>query len=503
MRRKIYPKEWLGLHPYKQTNDVDRYYVDIANRIYDLFRFPREEELFYTDEKVRRTCLCLAAWFEDVISQTGIWRTFTAECKRRYGAYLPFYPIKEDAYFPDEINVEDIRFLLWHHLQVANRRGSIINPENPGIKVLAEAIYGLLDEEYETAPENERMRDFLFTRISGRGKEDFFRCRELLDWFHYHCYFNIENIGQYVDHADELMGSEDLSLEFREDNLYGLYISLMFGGRQDPLSLTSPEWLALICGDDLRQPWSGMRARENCCCLLEGEDDRYLYVRDLCREEEGEIRIAKESMDLPVLRRKVGESVYICELIYFGDAWWQCGMFIENKYGPNIDKLAEDLRRDMSDKRAVFQDFLEASGGKRFVFCRSRDEAIGFLRDKMGYTIRDGLLIHNLETKKGVLLMCEPHTGLHIQNRLCECVKSPDNPYYDKAEAERNGILFIVDPSVIPYQLSCILQDEGMLPDACLNSLLGKDRGREIVRANGHFLTDYFFHQCREKDFIY
>ena len=32
--KKIYPKKWLELHPYKQTNSVDQYYVGIANEIH-------------------------------------------------------------------------------------------------------------------------------------------------------------------------------------------------------------------------------------------------------------------------------------------------------------------------------------------------------------------------------------------------------------------------------------------------------------------------------------
>lgn len=38
--------------------------------------------------------------------------------------------------------------------------------------------------------------------------------------------------------------------------------------------------------------------------------------------------------------------------------------------------------------------------------------------------------------------------------------------------------MFIVNPDIIPYQLSCILQDEGMLPDAYLNSLQRKNTGK-------------------------
>ena len=198
--KKIYPKKWLELHPYKQTNSVDQYYVGIANEIHKRLYSSTIADAFEEEENIRYTSLCLAAWFEDVISQTGIWQAFTAECRKRYGAYLPFYPIKGD-YFPDEINLEDIRFLLWHHIQYLCRGISAINPENPGIEQTAQEIYGLLAEEYETAPENERMQEFLYH--SAMGEEDFFRYREILDWFHYQCYFNIENIAQLINDGFE------------------------------------------------------------------------------------------------------------------------------------------------------------------------------------------------------------------------------------------------------------------------------------------------------------
>ena len=118
--KKIYPKKWLELHPYKQTNSVDQYYVGIANEIHKRLYSSTIADAFEEEENIRYTSLCLAAWFEDVISQTGIWQAFTAECRKRYGAYLPFYPIKGD-YFPDEINLEDIRFLLWHHIHYLSR----------------------------------------------------------------------------------------------------------------------------------------------------------------------------------------------------------------------------------------------------------------------------------------------------------------------------------------------------------------------------------------------
>ena len=500
--KKIYPKKWLELHPYKQTNSVDQYYVGIANEIHKRLYSSTIADAFEEEENIRYTSLCLAAWFEDVISQTGIWQAFTAECRKRYGAYLPFYPIKGD-YFPDEINLEDIRFLLWHHIQYLCRGISAINPENPGIEQTAQEIYGLLAEEYETAPENERMQEFLYH--SAMGEEDFFHYREILDWFHYQCYFNIENVAQCRDEAERLLDDEKITPEMAETLIYATRTSLTFKGRRNLLSLTSPEWLALIGkAHPEHQLWGKVKARENSCYLLEKEDDEFLYVKDLCSEDEGEFKITKKSLNLSAIRsREVGKSTLICELIYFGNAWWQCGMLLENKYDQKMAEYVDDLtkQKEKTNEKAAFHDFIKASGGKSFVFCQSQEEISDFLLNKMGYGLKEALDIPRIHTETGAMLMANPHTGLHIQFKLCECIKSPDNPNYNKEEAEKNAIMFIVNPNIIPYQLSCILQDEGMLPDAYLNSLQRKEYGQEFIRKNAHFLTDYFHHRCREKDF--
>ena len=500
--KKIYPKKWLELHPYKQTNSVDQYYVGIANEIHKRLYSSTIADAFEEEENIRYTSLCLAAWFEDVISQTGIWQAFTAECRKRYGAYLPFYPIKGD-YFLDEINLEDIRFLLWHHIQYLCRGISAINPENPGIEQTAQEIYGLLAEEYETAPENERMQEFLYH--SAMGEEDFFHYREILDWFHYQCYFNIENVAQCRDEAERLLDDEKITPEMAETLIYATRTSLTFKGRRNLLSLTSPEWLALIGkAHPEHQLWGKVKVRKNSCYLLEKEDDRYLYVKDLCSEDEGEFKITKKSLNLSAIRsREVGKSTLICELIYFGNAWWQCGMLLENKYNQKMAEYVDDLtkQKEKTNEKAAFHDFIKASGGKSFVFCQSQEEISDFLLNKMDYNLKEGLDIPRINTENGAMLMANPHTGLHIQFKLCECIKSPDNPNYNKEEAEKNAIMFIVNPDIIPYQLSCILQDEGMLPDAYLNSLQRKEYGQEFIRKNAHFLTDYFHYRCREKDF--
>ena len=63
---KIYPKDWLQLHPYKQSDPTDSYYTNIANRIYGMLEETRLAYSFEKDE-VKQISIRMAAYFEDVI----------------------------------------------------------------------------------------------------------------------------------------------------------------------------------------------------------------------------------------------------------------------------------------------------------------------------------------------------------------------------------------------------------------------------------------------------
>lgn len=502
MMKKIYPKEWMPLHPYKHPDSVDYYYVRIANLVYDELAASALGETFPSDGDLRYTSLCLAAWFEDIISQTGIWEAFTAECKKRYGAYLPFYPIGED-YFPDEVNLEDVRFLLWHHMQYLHPE-TIINPENPGIEEAATYIYELLSEEYETAPENERMKQYLhqFTLKA----DDFLSYRELLEWFHYKCFFNIKNLNGVMEQMDNFLEQEDSNIPEEQLSvfLYSIRTEYIFSGRLSPLSLTAPEWIGRICKNHPQHDWlAQVKVREHSCYLLEKEDEDLLYVKDLCRNNE-KLCITKLSLNMEQVRDlKPGTSLLICSLVFYAGTCWQNGALILNEYKGEMKDLVRERTNEIekSNEKEAFKYFMKASGRKHFVFLHNTEELYDFFTRKMKYDIPEGLKLPEIEATGGVLI-ASPLSGMHIQKVMIECLKSPDNPFYDKAKAEKDAIAFIANPDVVPYELSCLMLDQGMLADARLNSLKGSEYGCRFVQANARFLTDYYFNRCREKDLI-
>ena len=101
---KIFPKDWMQIHPYKQSTPIDSYYTSLANRIYDMMV---ETELInsFEPEDTKQICIRMAAYFEDVISGLGIWRAFITKYKELFGKYLPFYT-PDDHYYDDEVNYD-------------------------------------------------------------------------------------------------------------------------------------------------------------------------------------------------------------------------------------------------------------------------------------------------------------------------------------------------------------------------------------------------------------
>lgn len=508
MKRSIYTKEWLKLHPYKIADSTDNYYTDLANRIFQaLQNTPLGLRL---DAEVKETMsLCISAWFEDVISGTGMWQVFTAECERRYGSKLPFYHLGDD-YYPDEINVEDVRFLVWHYLQ-QTRPDDVLNPEDPNIEMAANSVYGLLDKEYEHAPENRRMQEFL-AEGARLGKNDFYRYREMLEWFHYNSYLTMGNADILLDECEKMM--EEDNLEYYGDHpeiaLYATRIEQMLKIHNNLLGWTSPTWLEHIFrasapepADDA--PWAVVKSTQQSCFLYAGEDEKFMYVKDLC-ETDDDYRIVKDSLNMPSISGQLekGKTILSCMLVRYGGDWWQSGMLIpipDNERGKDFLEIRrEDLRNE--NDREAFRRFMKASGGKFIVFCKGKEGLANFYTQKMGLNVSPGFKFpEQISDVECVALSAMPKSGLCIQTEFVDCIKSPDNPSYNRQAAEESGIALICNPDVVCYELSCIMQDKGMTDDATLSSLASKEESRLFVRNNARFLTDYFFRYNREEAF--
>lgn len=242
---KIFPKDWLLLHPYKQSTPVDSYYAGLANRIYDIFVQTKLINSFEEDE-TKQVCMRMAAYFEDVISGLNIWRSFITAYKELYGKYLPFYT-PDEYYYEDEANLEDVRFLIWHYTQQyhGERKGTFVNPDNPAQETTACLVYQLFCDEWTTAPENERMQALFSpeTRYDIQGKYE-----DLLYWFHYQLYLYPHAHDKFVSLAKAYL-TEHPDAD-KGQVMMSIYESSAYVEPTPFLAWTSPEWLVRIIPAD-------------------------------------------------------------------------------------------------------------------------------------------------------------------------------------------------------------------------------------------------------------
>lgn len=157
-QQKIYMQSWLNAHGRTRVVDTDEWYLDFANQLLPLVA---ESYLFKWEivEIQQQVALMVTLYLEDCVADGGNWRQFIHWHQKIYGRYLPFYTLTEE-YLPDEINREDVAFLLWAiNSPFVDDFDGVENPMNVNLQEFADVLYHRLDVAFELAP----ISDYLAT----------------------------------------------------------------------------------------------------------------------------------------------------------------------------------------------------------------------------------------------------------------------------------------------------------------------------------------------------
>lgn len=129
---------------------TDRYYLDRAN---DLVAIVNDRDLLphWPSQVVGRAILGIIGYIQDIIADSGVWRTFTRICRKFYGRPLPFFNVGEE-YIDYELNREDVRFMTWYGLALNYDDMRTVSPFSPEILEAADIFWEELDKIYDDAP---------------------------------------------------------------------------------------------------------------------------------------------------------------------------------------------------------------------------------------------------------------------------------------------------------------------------------------------------------------
>lgn len=494
----LYPADWVKQEPYPTVNSTDIYYTGIANRVYDILKETKCDTFFTSIDQLRVVTMCIAGYFEDVISQNGIWQNFTSACLKEYGSRLPFFDLDEN-YYPDEINKEDIQFLLWHNLQVARRTERVIYPHNPVLKLTAEFIYEMLEDEYETAPENNRLHDFIYRETE--ADEACGHYMAVATWFHYDSFFNIENIDSFLTLKNNFLEQSHNDPEQVKVVVWGMYTTMVLKNRRSFLALTTPEWLARLAnGHKQLAAWKDVKVKKASCYMVEQADADKVVLKDLI--DNSVVEITPQHLETDMKSVEAGKTTIICEFVKFAGNYYRIGTIAVNEMSEGVEQYVanEKANRDTSNQKAAYKAFVKANDGRYVQFFKDNDACEQFLADKVGYTFSQGVTLPQFKSHKGLMLMASPKSGITLQPGVLDCVKADDNPFYNPETASRNALNVIARANAIPYDVMCRLQDDGMWPDTNYTISDNAEGGKQLAQKNLRFITDYYYCCNRKAD---
>ena len=80
-------------HPFGVSSPTDKDYADIANTVLAMLRYtPFCAER--SEDELKRIALKLTLYFEDMVSEIGLWHSFVRKHQQLYGKPLPFYHVE-------------------------------------------------------------------------------------------------------------------------------------------------------------------------------------------------------------------------------------------------------------------------------------------------------------------------------------------------------------------------------------------------------------------------
>jgi len=230
---------------YPKVAPTDQFYLWIALRLAKLWdESPWLHQ--FTDEVQRDTVLSVIGYYQDIVADAGLWRTFSDLHNQHYGTPLPHYG-RSDDYIDYELNRNDVRFVMWWTLTSGDEQ--VLDPHDKELEALAEAFYQLLDEEYEAAPAAQQLLEMMDVDLNNQA--DAQRVYDLAYWLFWRSFLLKPSaqvaMNDVMPEAHAIIkdaGDEDATPQLQELN-----DRLMASTLAGPLPMKIGDWLRMLIAD--------------------------------------------------------------------------------------------------------------------------------------------------------------------------------------------------------------------------------------------------------------
>lgn len=246
---EISVKDYMERQPSNpRVEPTDQFYLWIALRLAKLWdESPWLRDL---DDEVRRdVVLAVTGYYQDIVADAGLWRSFIRLHDHQHNSLLPHFPLDDD-YVEYELNMADVRYVIWW--TIAGERGAeALDPQDAGLEALATAFHMILEEEYEQAPVPEQF--CIARRVDLDSPADAQAIYDYAYWLYWRSYLLRPSSQQVMERA--MPEAHDIIARAGETDarplLQDLNDRLMSTVPAGPIPLTTAQWLRLIVDDEL------------------------------------------------------------------------------------------------------------------------------------------------------------------------------------------------------------------------------------------------------------
>ncbi len=498
VKDRIYIQQWLELKPYDKQTRTDGYYLKICNEVKKAIvsnRYSFVLQQYIDKEEINFLSCFLTSYFEDLISGTNIWNSFVNYHSELYSKPLPFYDVVD--YCPEEINIQDVSFLIWYFMNTV-QKDKFIAPFNDFIIETAVNVMAVFEEDWEYAPENETLK--LVYSIAG-NETDFYIARNLIDTILFKTYLFFPDIFLDLKDAeleilDEFNNNENIMHYLNENRDYTL--STVYSRL---LCLKGKDWTSKILGPGhpLSKDFPNISQKIRGFFLYKGQDANDIFLEHIASGKK--FNLTKKSFDHSESLKEIDTIIYM-GIAKWRDEWWFSGVFfmddfnaelvlkeknsIESRMVVNfLDHQEKDVEELLEQQFEAFKDFTK---GEQIVFMKA-ENVDGFVK---GYTEHfnqslklskkeiekakkqtksDGFFGSNdkhsdfTEVSETALVFFNPKSGVEIALDINSAFPAPNNPFFNIDDSKEHIMRLLLDESFsAELAMYCIEKYKSELP---------------------------------------
>ncbi|MCD6598123.1 MAG: DUF3843 family protein [Bacteroidales bacterium] len=498
MEKRIYIKEWLELKPYEKQTLTDSYYLKLCNAVKHAITINKQFfviQMYLNEEDINYLACFLTSYLEDILSETNIWSSFVKTHQRLYKKQLPFYNL--DEYYFEEINHQDISFLLWYFLNTVQEE-KFIPPFNDFIVEIAEKVMDVFDEAWDSAPENKYLKTFY--QID-ENEKDFYIARNLIDTVLF---------KSYLFHPDTLLKLKEQELKIVEESKEKENIMMFLNEYRDStlhkshtrlLSYKGKEWASGILGNNhpLSKDFQNISQRISGYFLYKGQDDYDIFIEHIASGKK--FKLTKKSFDHSDRLKEV-DIILFMGIVLWKNEWWFSGVLFQQSFSPDLiigekksfeSRMAVNFldhkKQDTEDLlKKQFEAFKDFNIGSQIAFMPS-ERIDDFVRNYTEYfnnslnfsdkeieeakqrSREDGFFgteeEHNdySEVSETGLVFFNPKSGVEIALAVNCAFPLPNNPFFEAERSEDDiMILLISEEMSTELAMYCIDNCKTRLP---------------------------------------